>query len=119
MTEDTARPQDAGRSHKRRGRPSAETSTLLAAYQEAMRTELRATLTEIEGVDPPPSLELTDEPPGKVRPKLEVRVRLWDLAIKLGRELGTEVDPAGGADAADGSPPVARRRRRRPDFGGA
>lgn len=51
-----------------------------------------------------------------VRPGLADRMKLWDLAIKLGRELGTEVDPAGGV-GADPTPAAPPAKVRRADFG--
>jgi len=41
------------------------------------------------------------------------RIRIWDLAIKLGRELGTEVDAPAPEAPREGGPP----RTRRADFG--
>lgn len=89
MTVEGGRAQDQGRTHRRKGAPSAETSSLLVTYQAAMRDELRAVLAEIAGT-------VVDGLLGSdvKRPSLEVRAKLWDLAIKLGRELGTEVDPS-------------------------
>ena len=115
------RPQDAGRRHRRVGRPSAATLTLLEEYQAAMREELRATLVEVRGQPVAPGL-LDDVMAGGgvtvVRPTLADRTRLWDLAIKLGRELGAEVDVGPPA------PPVRARpaggpKRGRVDYGGA
>lgn len=82
-----------------------------------MRDDLGALLDEL--APKPDGQQLLDgsEPAAK-RPALTERARLWDLAIKLGRELGTEVDahpgPAGGSAAAAAPPP---RPRRRVDFG--
>lgn len=110
------RAQDQGRRHRRRGSPSAETASLLAEYQEAMRTELRAVLAELRGVVPDTGLGLDGPAAGPVRPKLAERMKLWDLAIKVGRELGTEVD--GSRSDADAQPPTPRKRSRaRIDFG--
>ncbi len=114
------RPQDQGRTHRRRGRPSAETSSLLADYQAAMRDELRDVLGELRGK--PPAAGLLDDPanpPAPVRPPLTERARLWDLAIKVGRELGTEVDVTPAAGEAGPAQPAGPRkwRRGRVDFG--
>jgi len=107
------RPQDAGRRHRRRGNPSPETAALLTAYQSAMRDELRAVLAELRGTPEPAGL-MPDVVPALKRPSLADRMRLWDLAIKLGRELGTAIDAA--PPEADGPAP-APRARRRVDYG--
>lgn len=119
MATDTGRPQDQGRRHRKRGAPSSETSTLLGEYQAAMRDELRAVLLELRPVAPTGTLELVDEPPK--RPSLADRSRLWDLAIKLGRELGTEIDPGVGVGGDPSGTPAAagprKWRRARVEFG--
>lgn len=112
--EATGRPQDQGRPHRARGKPSPATSTLLARYHAAMRSELEATLVEIAGATVVGLLETEVK-----RPPLADRMKLWDLAIKLGRELGTEVDP--GPLPGDPAPAAKRSggiRRGRVDFGG-
>ena len=112
MTVDSSRPQDQGRRHRRAGRPSEATRTLLTTYQQAMRDELEAVLLELRGREPEAGLLEAELPPAKpVRPSLRDRQALWDLAIKLGRELGSEIDtaPAVPADAEPAAP--ARRRR--------
>lgn len=112
------RPQDQGRRHRKRGDPSGATATLLGEYQEAMRAELRQLLVELRGRPPAPGLGLTGEAPAAVRPALAERAKLWDLAIKLGRELGTEVDAGGQAgQAAPAAPAGGPARGRRIDFG--
>lgn len=114
---DNDRPQDVGRSHARRGAPSPETTALLADYQAAMRTELRAVLTELEGQRQPAGL-LPDTEPPMIRPTLPDRMRLWDLAIKIGRELGSAID----ADPVPVETPITAsgqgRSRKRVDMGG-
>lgn len=88
-----------------------------------MRDELRAVLHELRGKVPDPGLHLLDDAIARgdvaerIRPPLKERVPMWDLAIKLGRELGTEVDGSPATDQAQ--PAVARgpRRRKRVDFG--
>lgn len=115
MADDVGRAQDQGRRHRRAGKPSPETSTLLAEYQAAMRAELRTLLADLGGRVPAPGL--LDEPgqsPAAVRPALKERIPMWDLAIKLGRELGTEVDPG---PAPEVEPAPRSRRRGRIDFG--
>jgi hypothetical protein len=108
---DGTRPQDQGRRHRRKGAPSAATLSLLGDYQDAMRAELRAVLAELQPTPPAPGLGLVKEAPK--RPPLRDRAGLWDLAIKLGRELGSEIDPA--------PPPVvvgpSKPRRAKVDFG--
>lgn len=108
---DGARLATAGKSHKRQGRPSAETSSLLADWQATMRAELRA-IVEALGARKtglmPDVVELAiplDDPR---------RDRLVDRGVKVGRELGTEVD-VGGTAAPESAAP-ARVRRRKPDF---
>lgn len=113
-SEATGRPQDQGRRHRRRGTPSAATASLLADYHAAMRAELRACLGELGGAATENGLGLV--PAVVVRPPLRERMALWDLAIKLGRELGSEVDAT--PPAGDEGPAPARARRRRVDFGG-
>lgn len=80
-----------------------------------MRDELRAVLVELRGAEPAPGLDLTGVAVGPQRPKLDVRIRLWDLAIKVGRELGTAVDPSPPTSGA--APAGPTRRRSRIDFG--
>lgn len=107
MTDDV-RPQDVGRRHRKRGTPTAETQTLLAAFRDAQRAELRDVLHELEGV-PDPQTTLDGSPPKVKRPNLTQRIKLWDLAIKIAHDLGTEVDvgPAEPTEPAD-----APRRKR-------
>lgn len=112
MTEDDARPQDAGRSHKRKGAPSAATRTLLDRYQSTMRAELAAVLDELEPAAPDPGLGLVSEPPK--RPVIGERIKLWDLGIKLGRELGSSID---GPEPPPTVVGPGRRRRARVDYG--
>jgi hypothetical protein len=115
MTEpDATRPQDAGRSHHRKGAPSAATRSLLADYQAAMRDELRAILDELRPVAPDPGLGLVAMP--AKRPELNQRTRLWDLGIKLGRELGTAVDVE-PADAGAVTQGPRKRSRAKIDYG--
>lgn len=114
MTEvDGARPQDVERPHRRKGKPSAATTALLARYHAAMRADLARTLEDLEGTASS-QLELDGSSTVK-RPALAERVRLWELAIKLGRELGTEIDV--GRAPGEALPAPARRRRGRVDFG--
>jgi len=123
VADDAGRPQDQGRRHRAKGQPSVETSTLLAEYQETMRAELRTLLHDIRGRVPDPGLHLLDEAiargdvTARVQPPLKERIPMWELAIKLGRELGTEVDPAGTKGAGPPALPARRRRGRRVDFG--
>lgn len=75
-----------------------------------MRAELRGILEELKGTPQPEGLDGSTPPPR--RPSLADRSRLWDLAVKLGRELGAEVDVP-----APVSPEERPRRARRVDFG--
>ena len=111
---DEARPQDSGRPHRRRGAPSEATRSLLADYQAAMRSELAGVLVELHGKVPAPGL-LDDVVTAPERPSLADRMRLWDLAIKLGRELGSEIEPLPSPAAT--SPLAPKRGRGRVDFG--
>lgn len=110
---ETGRPQDQGRSHKAKGRPSAETRSLLARYHAAMRDDLAAILDELEPRTPEPGL-LPDVKAEPTRKPVKERAGLWDLAMRLGRELGAEIDPGPVADAA---PARASGRRGRVDYG--
>lgn len=105
------RPQDVGRSHERRTRaPAPETAEILERYREAMRAELVDTLEELRPppVDEPAELVLGADPP-KVRPQLPERLKLWDLAIKLGRELANGEEPEWSSTPVP-SPAVTRSR---------
>lgn len=115
MSDATARPQDVDRTHRRKGRPSAATAALLTEYHESMRTELRAVLAELAPVTEASAM-FPDLPAVTKRPPLRERMQLWDLAIKLGRELGSAIDVP-DPDAQVAGP--GRRRARRPDYGGA
>jgi hypothetical protein len=82
------REQDVGRRHRRTGEPEP----ILERYRDAMRAELADLLDELR----PATGQLTIA--GDIeRPKLEQRRALWDLAVKLGRELA-------GMPAADPPP---------------
>jgi len=97
MPEASDRPQDAGRRHARRGIPSAATLELLERYRQALRDELGETLTELR-----PSSS-------RSKPALASRLKLWDLALKLARELGSGSDVAPPAPVA--APSDATRGR--------
>jgi hypothetical protein len=100
------RPQDVGRKHRRRPPSTVETEAILERYRAEMRLELADLLDEIR----PAVGQLTID--GAVgRPPLERRRALWDLGIKLGRELGAAPDPIAPADL---EPELAARRRARP-----
>jgi hypothetical protein len=77
-----------------------------------MRDELRGILDELAPRPPAAGLGLVQEPPQ--RPPLKERAALWDLAIKLGKELGSAIDAP--PEAAAPSRP-ARPRRAAVDFG--
>ena len=98
MSEETARPQDLGRSHHRSSTtPAPETVAVLDRYRAAMRLELDAVLEELRARRPG---LLPDVPGELVVPRAE-RLRLWDLAIKLGRELA---GPTPGGDPSETVP---------------
>ena len=112
------RPQDAGRRHRKHGAPSQATLTLLARYQQAMRDALTRTLDRIEARPPTQA----DGTLGLATPlSADAEAKAWDVAIKLARELATEIDPAGAggsAGVADGRPRRQRAPRRAGvDFG--
>lgn len=111
------RAQDQGRKHRKAGRPSAATQALLVTYQDVMRRELRDLLTMIDGEETP-QLGL-DGRPLRTRPDLGDRSRLWDLAVKLARELGGSIDDGTPADDDAPAPAASPVRRRRVDYGGA
>jgi len=102
--EENARPQDVGRSHKRRRIPSAESLALLERYRAALRAELGETLAELRPTDPE-GLGLVPS----AKPALSHRLKLWDLALKLARELGGDTDPP--PRPYDATPPDATRGR--------
>lgn len=117
---DGGRPQDQGRKHRRARNPSPETRTLLARAQQAMRDDLSAILDELQPQLPDPGLGLDPDTARPARLPVKDRKPRWDLAILLMRELGTEVDPAGGVGGDPGSAaPTAPRKwaRRRVDYG--
>lgn len=112
---DSGRAQDQGRSHKRQGAPSRQTARLLVAYQGTMRREMSAILAALN--EPAPAGLLPDAAPTFAIPLDDPRRdRLWDRAVKLARELGTEIDLTPAAGAAQ---PARRRSPRKVDFGGA
>jgi hypothetical protein len=85
VSDETARPQDVGRPHRRTAPgPSPESVAILERYRAAMRLELGELLEELR----PERAQLgIDGAETRLRPALPDRVKLWDLAIKIGREL--------------------------------
>lgn len=110
MTND--RPQDVGRPHRRaRPGPDVETAAVLDRYRRAMRDELGDTLDELR---PAKGDQLTlGGIPERIRPQLAERVKLWDLAIKLGRELANGGDEL-PAELGDVAPTVSPLRSSAP-----
>jgi hypothetical protein len=107
------RPQDVGRRHRRKAAPGAATTALLDRYQEALRAELAWILDVLKPQD---GLVGTAVREGSVAE----RTRRWDLAMKIARELGGEIDPGpdpGAADPLGDTRPPARRGK--VDYGGA
>jgi hypothetical protein len=104
---DTDRPQDVGRSHSRKRAGGAKDRALIERYQDTMRAELADLLAMLAPVPQDPGLGLVTVPPK--RPDLATRSKIWDLAIKLGRELGAAIDPD---PLTDGQTPVPPRRRK-------
>lgn len=78
MPAKTDRPQDVGRSRRRRGIPSADTLAILARYRAALRDELGATLDRLAGE----GVRDTDE-----------RAKLWRHARQTAHELAEGDDP--------------------------
>ena len=105
---------EPGASHAKRGRPSAETLTLLQRSHATLRAELSDVLSKLRpSVDPSaPVVFGQDAPP--TRPNLADRARLVELIGKLMGLLGTEIV---GDDAPEDSSQAPRRRRRRVDYG--
>ena len=101
-----------GKSHKRKGAPSAETASLLAEWQETLRTELRAVTVELRGKVPDPGLGIV--PVAAERPQLTDRIRLVELGVKVATALGTEVDRRPPEPETG---PARPRRRARVDYG--
>lgn len=109
MMTDNARPQDVGRDHGRK-RSRGSDDPLLARYQQTMRVELADLLTSLEPVPQDQGLGMVTVPPK--RPSLAERTKIWDLAIKLGRELGSAIDPTPTTGAAGaGSRGIPRPRK--------
>ena len=104
------RPQDVGRSHHRQGGPSVETELLLERYRAEMRLELADLLLEIRPATG--QLGAFGETAAPVRPGLDARRALWDLAIKLGRELAAAPEPIAPSGSEVASVPDSRRRSR-------
>ena len=79
-----------------------------------MRSWLTTVLDRLDGTPQPDGLH------GPVPPRLPTDAeasRLWDLAMKLGRELGARIDPADLTPAGPPSVPRAGTRRRKVDVG--
>lgn len=113
MTDDAGRTQDQGRKHRRGGKPSAETASLLAESYAAMRRDLRRVLVHTRGPMPDPGLGLVEAEP--VEPSVNELRSWWELGKLLMALLGTEVDDR-PPDAAPVEGPTSTRRRRL-DFG--
>lgn len=121
MSEATARPQDLGRPHRRaRPGPSPETARILEAYRSAMRGELEALLAELTARS---AQETLDGSPAPLVLGITARRERWDLAIKIGRELGApglaELEeeppatvPSGPSAAPRRAPRLSARDRR-------
>lgn len=113
MSED--RPHDVGRKHTRRS-ADPESAALVERYRATMRSWLGRLLDELEGRPAPAGILPTEEAERvTVYPSTKDASALWDLAIKLGKELGSAIDPQPTA-----APDVTRRppRARRVAYGG-
>ena len=114
MTEATGRRQDQGRPHRKRRKVSAADRSLIDSYYDALRTELREALAELQPVTDP---QLTlDGSPKIDRPTLDKRSQLVRYMAFVVRELGADVDgppddSVPGPPAASGAGTATRRRR--------
>jgi hypothetical protein len=109
---ESERPQDVERSHHRRVGPTPETEAILERYRAAMRSEL-AMLLEMLGAR---RVGLMPDAPGELVIPLGERTKLWDLAVKLGRELGAaqELGFTGDPNASEMARADAERAIRPP-----
>lgn len=114
MTEG-GRLQDAGRSHKRRRKPSAADQRLLTEWHATLRAELRGIVDALAARQAGGLLPDADE----LMVPLEDprRDRLIDRGVKVARELGGAIDESDAPDPEQ--PKSAPPRRRRVDYGGA
>ena len=104
MSATNDRPQDVGRKHARSAGGTADRA-LVERYQTSMRDWLGLTLDALEGEVQPDGLH---GPVPRKRPTATEAGRLWDLAMKLGRELGAAIEP----DPLPDGPPAPNRPRR-------
>ena len=86
MTQD--RPQDVGRKHRKQRRLNAQDTSILATYQAVMRAELRRLLRDIRGE----FKSLPENAPPESLLPIDERAKRWNLAIKLAKELGADID---------------------------
>lgn len=101
---DSDRPQDVGRPHSRSSR-LVEDDPLVKRYHDTMRAWLGRLLDDLDGRPAKPGL-LPDAGDVTVFPETNEASKLWDLAIKLGKELGSSiVDPGTAAPAPRATPP--------------
>lgn len=120
VTEESGRPQDQGRKHRRTGRPSAETRRLLEAWQDVQRAELRAVVAALEATAAGGILPAGDGETLPLAIPLEDprRDRLIDRGIKVARDLGASIDVTPDPDTPGSAPATTPRpRRRKVDFG--
>lgn len=83
-----------------------------------MRDELSTLLGDLAGKPSAPGLlDVATDTPAIERPALKDRAAMWDLAIKLGRELGTSIDTRPPNAAAVEAAEAPARRRGRVDYG--
>lgn len=100
------RPQDVGRRRTRRSpAPAPETAAVLDRYRSMMRRELGSILDVLAH-------------PATNGQEPEVRAKRWDLAIKLGRELGSrdyageEPAPPASSRGGAGAPKLSAKERK-------
>lgn len=106
MVTDNARQQDRGRRRTTRTSVHANDRALIERYEATMRLELSDLLTSLQPVPQDQGLGMVAVP--DKRPPLSERTKIWDLAIKLGRELGSAIEPDPLPE-----PPTSRPRKPR------
>ena len=99
---DGDRPQDVDRSHKRRTGGDPRDDAILERYRAALRAELEDLLAELR----PASGQMGAFDGGAIeRPSLDRRRALWDLGIKIAKELGAvPLELGWSADTLDATP---------------
>lgn len=111
MTETDGRAQDQGRPHSRKRRVPQADRSLIDAYRDALRAELRDAMAELRPADT--AQRTLDGTPDRHRPSLDTRQQLVRFMALCVKELGADLDEEDEAPApVDGTP----RRRGRTRF---